>query len=236
MMDVFVLAGQSNMAGRGGIVRDANGIKTFDGATPEQTDPSIMCFDSSGAWTTAQDPMHDEVLDPGYEHRHTHALVHAASSKVCGVGPGMSFATTLRLLNSQRRIGLVPCARGDAAMCEWCGPGTPLFDRMVWLDDLVHSTFTSMRAGCTHAYGARQCPSREPAVCAAVVPGRKRRRSANSSKNVRSTGDGVDRCGADGAVCTSVAGAAGCSDGHTAITAAARGSITAAAGGRGSSN
>lgn len=64
-MDVYVLAGQSNMVGRGGILCDANGIKSFDGATSAPTDPMIQCFNSNGTWTTANDPLHDTTLDPG---------------------------------------------------------------------------------------------------------------------------------------------------------------------------
>lgn len=63
-MDVFVLAGQSNMAGRGGIVT-INGTKMFIETTTPPDPTRIKCFTSKGTWEAAQDPLHDEALDPG---------------------------------------------------------------------------------------------------------------------------------------------------------------------------
>lgn len=41
-MDVYILAGQSNMAGRGGVFRDPDtpGVKVWDGVAPEQCRPT----------------------------------------------------------------------------------------------------------------------------------------------------------------------------------------------------
>lgn len=58
-MEVFILAGQSNMAGRGGVhLRD--GIKYFE-APPSDKDERIKCFSGAGRWEVAEEPLHKGV-------------------------------------------------------------------------------------------------------------------------------------------------------------------------------
>ncbi|KAG9135331.1 hypothetical protein Leryth_015224 [Lithospermum erythrorhizon] len=52
---IFILAGQSNMSGRGGVI---NG--TWDGVVPSQCspNPSILSLNAEFRWVEAQEPLH----------------------------------------------------------------------------------------------------------------------------------------------------------------------------------
>ncbi|XP_019180369.1 PREDICTED: probable carbohydrate esterase At4g34215 [Ipomoea nil] len=118
---IFILAGQSNMAGRGGI--------NYVNATPEipngqvwdhyippecQSNPHILRLNANLTWVVANEPLHADIDSP---------------KKTCGVGPGMAFANeALKRRSSLGVIGLVPCAKGGTGMFEW-GRGTILYNR-----------------------------------------------------------------------------------------------------------
>ncbi|KAJ1292620.1 hypothetical protein BS78_01G003900 [Paspalum vaginatum] len=115
---VFLLAGQSNMGGRGGAT---NG--TWDGVVPPDCAPSprILRLSPSLRWEQAREPLHAGID------------LHNAP----GVGPGMPFArAVLRARPRPRRlppravIGLVPCAQGATPIASWAR-GAPLYDRML---------------------------------------------------------------------------------------------------------
>ncbi|XP_051178447.1 probable carbohydrate esterase At4g34215 [Lolium perenne] len=112
---VFILAGQSNMGGRGGATVGGR----WDGYVPPQCAPSPRTLRLSPAlqWEEAREPLHAGV-DVG---------------NVLGVGPGMPFAHAV--LRSARVpkgsvVGLVPCAQGGTPIANW-SRGTDLYDRMV---------------------------------------------------------------------------------------------------------
>ncbi|BAT93906.1 hypothetical protein LR48_Vigan02g240700 [Vigna angularis] len=111
---VFVLSGQSNMSGRGGIVRGANG-KYWDGVVPPECGPhpSILRLASNLKWEPANEPLHVDI----------------DTAKACGVGPGMAFANALRP-RVDEEVGLVPCAVGGTALKEWAR-GEELYENMV---------------------------------------------------------------------------------------------------------
>jgi hypothetical protein len=58
-MDVFILAGQSNMAGRGGVQRK-DGTKMFGGPQSEK-DGRIQRFSRAGSWEIAEEPLHRDI-------------------------------------------------------------------------------------------------------------------------------------------------------------------------------
>jgi hypothetical protein len=100
---IFLLAGQSNMAGRGSI--------------PSQSTPSpnILQLALNKTWVEAHEPLHKE-MDEG---------------KVCGIGPGVPFANTILAEDpSFGVIGLVPCAKGGTRLKQWAR-GSKLYDRLV---------------------------------------------------------------------------------------------------------
>ncbi|XP_015972393.1 probable carbohydrate esterase At4g34215 [Arachis duranensis] len=114
-MDIFILAGQSNMAGRGGV---KNG-RFWDGNVPPEcrSNPSILRLSASLQWEEAHEPLHLDI-DLG---------------KTCGVGPGLVFANeVLRIKGESVNVvmGLVPCAKGGTKIGEW-SKGTSLYNELV---------------------------------------------------------------------------------------------------------
>ncbi|KQK12003.1 probable carbohydrate esterase At4g34215 isoform X1 [Brachypodium distachyon] len=113
---VFVLAGQSNMAGRGGVT----GAR-WDGVVPPDSapSPSVLRLTADLRWEEAREPLH-QGIDVG------------GGNRAVGVGPGMAFANAV--LRSGRldgaAVGLVPCAVGGTRMAEW-GKGSELYGDMV---------------------------------------------------------------------------------------------------------
>jgi hypothetical protein len=88
-MLVFLLLGQSNMAGRGALDAELS-----------RTDGRLLMF-RDAAWVPAREPMH---VDP---------------RKWAGAGLGMSFGTVVRAAFPQSTVGLVPCAVGGTPLADW---------------------------------------------------------------------------------------------------------------------
>lgn len=89
-MDLFLLIGQSNMAGRGPL-----------DAAPKQPKPTIWAINSHDQWVVAKDPLHYD------------------KPSVVGVGPGLGFAERWLELNPKAKIGLIPCAVGGSSIDDW---------------------------------------------------------------------------------------------------------------------
>ncbi|GAA0673162.1 hypothetical protein FHT00_001595 [Sphingomonas insulae] len=99
-MDVYVLAGQSNMSGRG---------RLADLAPAERiADPRIRLYGNDGRWRDALDPLDDAAnqVDP------------VSADPQAAVGPGLPFARSLLRMRGHR-VGLVPCAKGGSAIAAW---------------------------------------------------------------------------------------------------------------------
>ena len=89
-LHVYLLMGQSNMAGRGEIEAEDK--------TPHAR---VLTLDTNGAWRPAVEPItHDKP-------------------KVLGVGPGVSFGKAMADKNPDVTIGLVPCAFGGSPLQRW---------------------------------------------------------------------------------------------------------------------
>lgn len=88
-MDLYLLIGQSNMAGRG----------VIDGES-QNTSENILMLDKNNNWVVAKDPLH---FDKPY----------------AGVGPGLSFAHAMLEGNKNIQIGLIPCAWGGSPIKVW---------------------------------------------------------------------------------------------------------------------
>src|SRR5690348_16969070 len=78
---LYLLIGQSNMAGRGQVDEESKVIN-----------PQILMLDSLNKWLPATDPVHFD------------------KPSIVGVGPAISFAKNLLGDNKKIRIGLIPCA------------------------------------------------------------------------------------------------------------------------------
>ena len=104
-LDLYLLAGQSNMAGRGR-------VEAVDREPPTGLLSLNADADADVQWQPARDPLH------------------ADKPSVAGVGPGRSFGLAMAAqmferrseqLSAQpgRRIGLVPCAVGGSSISTW---------------------------------------------------------------------------------------------------------------------
>jgi len=93
---IFILAGQSNMAGRGFV-------------QPQDTvsSPSVLMLNKNNEWVYAKEPLHY------YEPLRT------------GLDCGLSFGKKLsKLYGNNVTIGLVPCAVGGSSIEQWLGDST----------------------------------------------------------------------------------------------------------------
>ncbi len=94
---LFLLLGQSNMAGRGPLDQ-----------SPQLADPRIKVFTAANTWAPAQDPLHFD------------------KPELAGVGPGLMFARQLEAADPTMEIGLVPAAVGGSSLDDWA-PGGKLY-------------------------------------------------------------------------------------------------------------
>jgi hypothetical protein len=100
-LQLFLLIGQSNMAGRGPVE-----------AADKQPIPGVFMLTKSMTWVPAVDPLHFDKPD------------------IAGVGIGRSFATVLVRLNPTASVGLIPAAFGGTSLDQW-KPGGELYTNAV---------------------------------------------------------------------------------------------------------
>ncbi len=90
VMDVFLLAGQSNMAGRGVV-----------DAAENQPDSRVLAFGKDGVWASAVDPVHFD-------------------KPIAGVGPARAFGiAVVDRLPPGAVVGLIPAAVGGSPISAW---------------------------------------------------------------------------------------------------------------------
>jgi hypothetical protein len=87
---VFLLVGQSNMAGRGKVEPE-----------DQKPHPRVWSLDKRGRWVPAVDPLHFD------------------KPNVAGVGLGTTFGRTVADAYPGDVIGLVPCAVGGTSIDQW---------------------------------------------------------------------------------------------------------------------
>ena len=92
-MDLYLLVGQSNMAGRG-VLTDSNRINA----------DRIFKLDANGEWQRAEEPIHFD-------------------KKSAGAGLAASFARAMADKNKDVKIGLIPCAVGGTRIDRWVEGG-----------------------------------------------------------------------------------------------------------------
>ena len=90
---LYLLIGQSNMAGRGEVERE-----------DEESHPRVFALDRAGNWAPAADPIHFD-------------------KPVAGVGPGLTFGKIMANHDPSIRVGLIPCAAGGSPISVWNSGG-----------------------------------------------------------------------------------------------------------------
>ncbi len=106
--DLFLLIGQSNMKGRGVMP-----------AEPLRDERIVMMHLRDDAWYLARHPLHltgNARTFAGHDN--------------AGVGPGLTFATTVAARTPRARLGLIPCAVGGSSIALW-QRGARLYDDAV---------------------------------------------------------------------------------------------------------
>ncbi|MBD3384036.1 sialate O-acetylesterase [candidate division KSB1 bacterium] len=86
---LYLLIGQSNMAGRGEVA-----------AVDTIPHPRVYALNRDNQWVPAQDPVHFD-------------------KPIAGVGPGLPFGKRMAELNPGIVIGLIPCAKGGSKIHHW---------------------------------------------------------------------------------------------------------------------
>lgn len=116
-MLLVLLAGQSNMAGRGtaepddlknipGLFRFTGDFRWLPAIEPIHRDrPFVGTFDQAGNRISSPDPWDNIPVGNGGEVR--------------GVGPGRTFGRLLLEANPGRRVGLIPAAVGGTPLASW---------------------------------------------------------------------------------------------------------------------
>jgi hypothetical protein len=115
---LYLLAGQSNMAGRGKVVEQEN-----------QTHPRVYVFNKEKEWEPAKDPLHFDK--PG----------------MVGVGPGLAFGKAMAGYKEHVRIGLIPCAAGGSPISSWTKGGYHDQTKSHPYDDAIARAKAAMKDG-----------------------------------------------------------------------------------------
>lgn len=92
-LELYLLIGQSNMAGRGP-------VETAD----ETPHPRVLSIEADGTWRTALDPLHHDKSN-------------------AGVGLGSWFGRSMADRNAKSVIGLIPAAVGGTPLSRWVKGG-----------------------------------------------------------------------------------------------------------------
>lgn len=121
-MQIFLLAGQSNMAGRGKAT-----------AQDSVANPRLLALDRTMAWVPAEDPLHWD------------------KPAIVGVGPGRSFGLAIAAAEPGSRIGLVPAAVGGSPISSWEPGALDSATKTHPYDDALARMRIALRAGRVRA-------------------------------------------------------------------------------------
>jgi hypothetical protein len=118
-LHLYLLIGQSNMAGRG--VLDSQS---------KEIDPQILMLTRDTVWVSAVDPLHFD-------------------KKEAGVGPGRSFAKAMLSKSncSTMKIGLIPAAVGGTSISLWKTGAYDAVTKSHPYDDALLRTKAAMKTG-----------------------------------------------------------------------------------------
>lgn len=115
---LFLLVGQSNMAGRGDVA-DSDRV----------VHPKLLSLDQQGEWTVAVDPLHFD------------------KPKAVGVGPGRTFGLRYAAEHPEATVGLIPCAAGGSSISAWKPGGYHDQTDSHPYDDTIRRAKVALRSG-----------------------------------------------------------------------------------------
>lgn len=115
---LYLLIGQSNMAGRGKLDEDSRKVH-----------PRVVMLTKDLRWVPATEPLHFDK--PG----------------IAGVGPGLTFGQHMAEANPQVRIGLVPSAVGGTSIKAWVPAVEDAVTKTHPYDDMLERIRAATRAG-----------------------------------------------------------------------------------------
>lgn len=115
--DLYLLIGQSNMAGRGVVDEES-----------KARNPRILMLDKHKEWVPATDPLHFD-------------------KKEAGVGPGLAFGKEMAKADPNARIGLIPCAVGGTSITVWVPGKKDKNTRTHPYDDMLERVKVAKQAG-----------------------------------------------------------------------------------------
>lgn len=111
-LHLYLLAGQSNMAGRGDV-----------GELDRALVPNLFALNSAMEWGPAKNPLHFD------------------KPEIVGVGPGFAFGQAMAEANPGARIGLIPGAVGGSSIRAWLPNGVHTQTNSRPWDDALSRTF-----------------------------------------------------------------------------------------------
>jgi len=117
--DLYILAGQSNMAGRGKLT---DSLKTL-------RDDRVWMLTKDLTWVVAEHPIHFD------------------KPAIAGVGPGLSFGIEMANAVPGVRIGLIPCAVGGTSIDKWRPGAFDSVTSTAPYDDAVARIKEAMKSG-----------------------------------------------------------------------------------------
>ena len=115
---LFLLIGQSNMAGRG-VVEDADKV----------VNPRVLMLNKKGEWVPAIDPLHFD------------------KPSIVGVGLGRTFGQDYAADHPDVTVGLIPCAVGGSAIASWEPGGFDDATKTHPYDDAMVRAHAAVKAG-----------------------------------------------------------------------------------------
>ena len=132
---LYLLIGQSNMAGRGQVEPQDQAVH-----------PRVWALDKAEQWVPAADPIHFD-------------------KPIAGVGPGLTFGKAMAEHSPGVRIGLIPCAAGGSPISVWTPGGFWEQTHSRPYDDAMDRARTAMGHGVLRAIlwhqGESDCNERD---------------------------------------------------------------------------
>jgi hypothetical protein len=140
---IYLLLGQSNMAGRGPLTPDLQAAGHA----------RVFVLNAQGQWVLAHHPLHFD------------------KPAMAGVGPGLAFGVAMAEANPTIRIGLVPCAVGGTSIDKWQPGAYDEATKTHPYDDAVARIRAAMGCGVVRGLLWHQGESdTSPAATAAYLP------------------------------------------------------------------